>query len=131
MKLLLDTHIAVWLVDRPDLLKARELEALETGDPVLVSVVSLWEIRLKWEKRHPSGDRKGPLDPRDVLDGLQDLGVALVSLEAEHVVGALKTPLDHGDPFDRQLLLHAQELDAKLLTRDRQLIGHPLALAIS
>jgi hypothetical protein len=32
----------------------------------------------------------------------------------------------HGDMLDELLLIRAQRLGAKLLTRDRKLLGHPL-----
>ncbi|MYJ73028.1 MAG: type II toxin-antitoxin system VapC family toxin, partial [Rhodospirillaceae bacterium] len=42
----------------------------------------------------------------------------------------LETPLGHRDPFDELLLVTAQEEGLRLLTIDRQLVGHPLALTL-
>ena len=39
----------------------------------------------------------------------------------------LSVPIAHKDPFDMLLLVHAQELGMKLLTRDEKLRDHPLA----
>ena len=36
--------------------------------------------------------------------------------------------LSYRDPFDELLLVQAQEEKLRLLTTDRRLIGHPLAL---
>ena len=45
-----------------------------------------------------------------------------------HAARPLETPLGHRDPFDELLLVTAQEEGLRLLTIDRQLVGHPLAL---
>ncbi len=47
-----------------------------------------------------------------------------------HAARTLETPLDHKDPFDELLLVQAQEENLKLLTADRQLLDHPLAITV-
>jgi PIN domain nuclease of toxin-antitoxin system len=37
--------------------------------------------------------------------------------------------MPHKDPFDEMLLIHAQQLGARFLTRDRLLVDHPLAIS--
>ena len=44
--------------------------------------------------------------------------------------GNSKPPILHKDPFDELLLVQAQEEGLKLLTMDRQIIGHPLATTV-
>ena len=39
-------------------------------------------------------------------------------------------PLPHKDPFDEMLLVHAHRLGARLMTRDRKLLGHPLTVQV-
>ena len=46
-----------------------------------------------------------------------------------HAAGTLDPPLAHKDPFDKPLLVQAQEEGLKFLTVDRRLAGHPLAVA--
>ena len=62
-----------------------------------------------------------------MLDGLL---VPIVAITAEHAKQPLVTPLRHQDPFDELLVVQAQVEGFKLLTVDRQLIGHPLALTV-
>ena len=45
-----------------------------------------------------------------------------------HAATALDPPLDHKDPFDELLLVQAQEEGLRLLTADRLLARHPLAV---
>ena len=97
---------------------------------LFVSVVSIWEMRLKYHARHPSGARKSRFDPEDAVAALEEQDVTFLPLTIRHAARPLETPLDHRDPFDELLLVQAQEEGLKLLTVDRQLAGHPLALTL-
>ncbi|WP_404336631.1 type II toxin-antitoxin system VapC family toxin [Sphingomonas sp. MMS12-HWE2-04] len=126
--LLIDTHILVWMIDRPNMLRVVERAVLDANaDELAASVISLWELRLKWERLDRAGRRKGPLDPVDVRQALAILGIPILPLDAEQAVASLRVPIKHRDPFDEQLLIHAQVIGAKLITRDANLIAHPLA----
>ena len=129
MTLLLDTHIALWLVRDPSVLRPAELAAIERNEPV-VSAISLWELRLKWDRVTAAGMRKGPADPVDIRTGLDILGIGIVALTPDQAIASLKYPMPHRDPFDEILLIQAHELGARLLTRDRLLINHPLAVTL-
>ena len=127
--ILLDTHIAVWLASSHALLRPGELGViLEPDNEIVVSAVSIWEIGIKWSKQYRSGERKGPIDPREMLRALRATNVVVMPLIAEHASAQLRVALQHGDPFDTLLLTVAQELNGRLLTRDADLRGHPLAL---
>ncbi len=129
MMVLLDTLFVYALADAPGKLPERARLVLANQDlqPV-ISAVSLWEMRLKWSSRHPSGDRKSPLDPETVLSVLEDQDVRFLPLTIAHAARSLQTPIPHKDPFDELLLVQAQEEGARLLTTDRLLAAHPLAL---
>ena len=126
--LLLDTHIAVWLATDRNQLSLGELAAIiEPNNEIIVSAVSVWELSIKWQKFFRSGERKGPMDPSDFLLALSQMEMPVLSLTAELAAAQLSSPAAHGDPFDTMLLTIAQEANAKLLTRDEKLRGHPLA----
>lgn len=128
MKLLLDTHIAYWLAVERKALTGHEMATLTSMDhQLLVSAVSIWELRLKWHSFHRSGVRKGPGDPLPVLGALRRIGIEILPLDPETAATPLLAPLDHKDPFDELLLVQAQQSGALLLTRDRLLLAHPLA----
>jgi PIN domain nuclease of toxin-antitoxin system len=127
--ILLDTHIAIWLASDISLLRQPELDVILAPDNnIAVSAVSIWEVRIKWAKRFSSGDRKGPVDPADLLAALREMNIAVLPLEADHTTIELQVALKHNDPFDHLLLTIAQETGRRLLTRDADLRGHPLAL---
>jgi PIN domain nuclease of toxin-antitoxin system len=127
--ILLDTHITVWLATDHSRLRAGELAViLEPDNEIAVSTVSVWEVRIKWLKQFRSGERKGPIDPHDLLLAIRQMNIAVLPLSPEHAAAELQIPLSHRDPFDELLLSIAQELGGRLLTRDAELRGHPLAI---
>ena len=128
MRLLLDTHIAIWAALAPDALTAAERAQMAEAQLVL-SAVAVWELRLKWHSFHISGSRKGPLDPTVVVAFARAVNWALLPLTAAHAAATLAPPLPHKDPFDELLLVQAQEEGMRLLTRDAKLLGHPFVLA--
>jgi PIN domain nuclease of toxin-antitoxin system len=129
LKLLLDTHIAIWAALDPTALSKAESDLMARTDATLVlSAVAVWELRLKWHSFHISGSRKGPIDPRAVVDFAEAIGWEFLPLTARHAAADLTHPLKHKDPFDELLLVQAQEEVMQLLTRDAKLAGHPFAL---
>jgi len=95
-----------------------------------VSAVSIWEMRLKYHARRASGERKSPFDPAEVVVALEGLDITFLTMTERHAARALDASLSHKDPFDELLLVQAQEEGLKLLTTDRQIIGHPLAITV-
>lgn len=130
MRLLLDTHILIWMINEPEELNDRERRILlDPRTTPLLSVVSLWELRLKWDIINKRGERKGGLDPAEALGFANRNRIEVVPLTWETAVAGLPVPVANADPFDRMLLTHAQQIEAKLLTRDGKLRDHPLAFA--
>jgi len=129
---LLDTTYLYRLMEALGTLPEMDRQFLAAHDARLyVSAVSIWEMRLKYRARHPSGARKSPFDPKDVIGALDGQDIAFLPMTMAHAAQALETPLDHRDPFDELLLVQAQEEGLKLLTADRRLAGHPLAVTVS
>ena len=89
MSLLLDTHYVFALAGSVNQLTPRELNFLATcPDSFVVSAVSIWEMRLKWDTLHLSGDRKGPLDPAQALRALvPNIGEARVTTGSVGMLG--------------------------------------------
>lgn len=131
MKVLLDTSYLYDLMTAPG--KFLDVERRFLGRPIVrlhISAVSIWEMRLKHDARFRSGTRKSPFDPNAVLEVLEGQEFVFVPMTMRHAARALEVPLSHRDPFDELLLVQAQEEDLQLLTADRQLADHPLAITI-
>jgi PIN domain nuclease of toxin-antitoxin system len=126
MRLLLDTHIVLSIVnertaDLPATL--RELLA-DTDSEFYVSVASLWEIAIKW--------RLGKLELSDDLERLPDIlasgGLELILINEHHVLATVHPEPLTRDPFDRLLLAQCSVEDLRLVTVDRALLAHTLAV---
>jgi PIN domain nuclease of toxin-antitoxin system len=120
LKLLLDTHIWLWLLADTAKLGRRTLQELKNEKNELwLSPISTWEvltlnykgrIRLdrdlrEWLSRATAGTREAPLTHE----------IALVARELSL----------HQDPADRILAATAQVLDLTLVTADARLLGLP------
>lgn len=128
MNILLDTHFIIWLASDPTRLTEHERDVLsKDSNRIIASAVSIWEIRLKWASAYASGERKGIVDPNEALALVNSAGMSLLMLDAQTAATPLLVPITHKDPFDELLLVQAQQSGARLLTRDRSLLGHPLA----
>ncbi len=118
-------------MDRPGKFLNSERKVLAARETeFFVSAVSILEMRLKYSSRHTSGARKSCFSPEDVIDALEDQNLTFLPMTMLHAARGLEIPLDHKDPFDELLLVQAQEEGLRLLTVDRRLVGHPLAVAV-
>lgn len=129
MRLLLDTHILIWLIMEDRRLDLADQELIFDPDTVaLVSSLSIWEVRLKHNSagRRPR-DSDIPIDPETTLEACRRLNLGVVNADAEDFTVQLRPALSHRDPFDEMLVVHAQRLGARLLTRDEKLVDHPVA----
>ena len=90
--------------------------------------MSIWEIRLKLQARGRSGQIGVPFAPEDVIAVLEEQDVTFLPMTISHAARQLETPIVHRDPFDEMLLIQAQEEGLKLLTVDRRMVDHPLAM---
>ena len=123
MRLLLDTHVFLWLADAPEKLTERALEACKNRrNPLYLSVVSAWEIQVKLQLGKLVLD--DPLSElvreQQAVNGLRVLGV-----ELSHVLELGALPALHGDPFDRLLIAQARVADLHLVTADRTVRRYP------
>lgn len=124
MKVLLDTHIAVWsLLDIGELSqKARKL-ILDPSNSIYYSPVSTWEVHLK-HRRHPENME---MDAADFSDYCQKTGFIPLNLCDKHVAEVVTllradNAPEHKDPFDRLLLAQAKAENIMFLTHDSKMI---------
>lgn len=129
MRLLLDTHILIWVLTGDRRLDASHRRLIANPrNTILVSAVAIWEIRLKWGSLFKSGARRLAHSPQDMVALIEQAGWSLVPLRVDHAVATLDHLLPHRDPFDELLLTQAQVDGLRLVTDDDKLEHHPLAL---
>ena len=103
MRILLDTHIALWAVTGYASLSKPAKEAILDADDVFVSVASTWEIAIK----HALGKGGMPVSAEQALQAFRDAGYAMLDIKPEHTLKVEKLPPIHKDPFDRMLVAQA------------------------
>lgn len=112
MRLLLDTHVFLWAVGRPDALEMTARDAI--ADPrnlVLLSAVTPWEIAIKRGLGKLVFD--GSVSEQAAASRFTPLPITVA-----HAEGVEALPALHGDPFDRLLVSQALQEDATIVTRD-------------
>jgi PIN domain nuclease of toxin-antitoxin system len=114
--LLLDTHTLLWALTDPHRLSPRVAQLIrDTGNVLLVSAASAWEITTKQRLgRLPSA---GPLIAGYTAH-LAALGAEELPIRSAHALKAGSFRIDHRDPFDRMLAAQAILEGAPLLTND-------------
>ena len=116
MRLLLDTHILLWVMLDDRQLSARARSLINDADSLHVSTVSLWELAIK--------RNLGKLD-LDALDAhLASSAIDPLPITWDHARQLRTLPALHGDPFDRMLVAQALSEPLHLLTHDAALAGY-------
>lgn len=122
MRLLLDTHILLWVTLKPELLPAPLLARLLGPEQQLVlSAVNAWEMSIKYQAgKLPEA---APL-LNDFPAVASRLGADVLNITPAHTIraGALEWP--HRDPFDRMLVAQALEEGLRLVTLDAHITDY-------
>jgi PIN domain nuclease of toxin-antitoxin system len=116
MRLLLDTHCFLWLNDRPERLGPMALSACQDpGNPLYLSLVSLWEIEIKQHlgKLALKAPWRQMLSRQQADNGLRTLPISL-----SHIEQLAQLPMHHRDPFDRMLIAQARVEGMALVSVD-------------
>ncbi len=122
MKLLLDTHLLLWVANDPSRLSQAARNWIEDmNHEMLFSAASLWEIVIK----RSLGRDDFQADARLLRRGLLDNGYREVSITSEHAFALASLPSIHKDPFDRILVAQATVEDMILLTTDPVVASYP------
>jgi PIN domain nuclease of toxin-antitoxin system len=121
VRLLLDTHIALWAITGDQKLN-RSAQALidDIANGVFVSAVSLFEIAIK-RLRRPGSLAVGA---GEALRLFEEAGYSMLPVSASHAAAVEALPLLHADPFDRLLAAQALTEPLRLITHDRKLASY-------
>jgi PIN domain nuclease of toxin-antitoxin system len=124
MRLLLDTHIALWAIaDHPNLSgKARRL----IDDPenqIVISTATIWEIAIKHALGR-AGPNHMPISGEQALGYFRDAGFELLDITPAHTVSIETLAPIHADPFDRMLVAQAMAVPLRLMTHDQRVAAY-------
>jgi PIN domain nuclease of toxin-antitoxin system len=115
VRLLLDTHIWLWILQGDKALGRDIQEQIEAGqDKALVSAISLWEAVIKIGRGRLRVDV-------DLQFQTLESDLEFLTFAPWHASFVARLPSHHNDPFDRALVAQAASDGLRLLTADRQL----------
>ena len=122
MRLLLDTHVFLWLQTEPERLGEHLAMVEDRRTGLLLSAVSSWEIAIK----HALGRLPLPEPPeRYVPARIRAIGATPLPIEHAHALAVASLPSLHRDPFDRLLIAQAELLSVAILTADPVIARYP------
>ncbi len=120
MRVLIDTHILLWLYLEPKRIsdEIKEFVHDRKQNEIFVSDVSGWEISIKYG----TGKLKLPEIPElFVPDRIRRAGFLPLPIDFRHVLRVHNLPPIHRDPFDRLLISQAQSENMTIFTADRNI----------
>jgi len=122
LKLLLDTHAALWFLSGDERFGENAKRHLtDDTNLVLLSAAVAWEIAIKRSL--------GKLDvPEEYLSLLLDAGVQPLAVSVAHAAAVEHLPPHHRDPFDRMLVAQADIERGALISCDDALRPYDVAL---
>jgi PIN domain nuclease of toxin-antitoxin system len=118
LRVLLDTHIFLWMHTEPERLGEYLPTVEDARTELIVSAVVSWEIAIKY------GLGRLPLPEvpeRYVPERIRISGARPLAIEHTHALAVARLPQLHRDPFDRLLVAQANLLDMPILTADPEI----------
>lgn len=125
MKILLDTHVLLWVAGDPKQLSAQARKLLEDPQNQLYfSAASLWEISIK----NKLGRTDFKVDLPVLRRNLLDYGFEEIAINSAHTLAVEALPNIHKDPFDRMLVAQTIVEGIMLMTADSAVAEYPVAV---
>jgi PIN domain nuclease of toxin-antitoxin system len=126
VRVLVDTHVLLWMMSRSARLSGTAREAL--ADPInelCFSIAGYWEMGIKMSlgklELAPGWDHA---IPREMARN----GIDVLPITPAHVHEVTKLPWIHRDPFDRLMIAQAIVEKATILTSDRSFPEYEVAV---
>jgi PIN domain nuclease of toxin-antitoxin system len=127
VRILLDSHVFVWVKGAPENLSDEARAAIINPDnDAFVSLASAWELWLK-HSRNPVAELAPVLDggAPAFAEAARDSGIVVLGITLEHAALAARLPPIHRDPFDRMLIAQAIIEKLTIITVDPAFKQYP------
>lgn len=124
MKLLLDTHVFLWLDAADGRVPQAIKDACEDGaNDLYLSYASVWEMQIKLAL----GKLRLPASPVALATMyVRNAALKLLPLALAHIETLDELPRLHGDPFDRMLVAQARCEGLTLVSADKIMREYPV-----
>lgn len=122
MRILLDTHIFLWLIDDSKRLSDKFRQDIYNLDnEIFLSVVSVWECVIKYQ----IGKLNFPSSPETYLlmERRKHL-IKTLTVEENSIAQLINLPLLHRDPFDRLIMAQALQHKLTIMTEDKAILAY-------
>jgi PIN domain nuclease of toxin-antitoxin system len=119
MKCIIDTHVLLWSLFNSSLLSEKASEIiLNDKNDIYVSIISFWEISLKYNIGKIS--LKNVL-PDELPQYVKKSGFEILNIDEEIVSTFYKLPkISHSDPFDRLIIWQTIQKNMTLISKDSE-----------
>jgi PIN domain nuclease of toxin-antitoxin system len=125
MKLLLDTHAAIWFVtDNKQLPKSSKQLIENPENHCFISIATLWEMGIKYSL----GKLKLKAELNKIFELFFDSGLILIPITPEHILTNTTLPFLHRDPFDRLIIAQAKREGYTIISKDREFENYEVNL---
>ena len=123
MRILIDTHIFLWLIDDSDRLSNKYRQEIQNpNNEKFLSVVSIWECVIKYQ----TGKLNFPSSPETYLPmQRREHLIKTLNVDENSIARLINLPPLHKDPFDRLIISQALQHDLLLMTEDKVVLAYP------
>jgi len=124
MRLLLDTHIALWTIADDPKLSAKARRLIDDPDnQIVISAASVWEIAIKYALAR-GGPNDMPCSSEAALGYFRAAEFELLDVSPAHAALVETLAPLHADPFDRILVAQALSVPLRLMTHDPRVAAY-------
>ena len=119
MRLLLDTHALLWILEADPQLSPKAYQLIRnTANEVYVSAISLFEIAIKTKLGKLETERTSS----EILREMARMAIQFLPMSSSHLDAYQRIPLlnEHRDPFDRLLIATAYAEGFDLISIDEK-----------
>lgn len=123
MKILLDTHIFLWLIHKNKPLSDEIIKVINNpNNEVFLSVISIWECVIKYQ----IGKLNFPESPEIYLPKKRkEYLIESLMIDEGSINNLIYLPLLHKDPFDRLLISQSLQHNLIIITEDNAILQYP------
>lgn len=127
MRLLLDTHVVLWLLSGSSRLRSHDRALLAANDvEAYVSVASWWELAIKQSR----GVHALSVSVAEIRGAALESGLRELQIVGAPALRVADLPMLHRDPFDRLLIAQAMCEPMRLVTADGVVASYASACGV-
>lgn len=125
MRILIDTHILIWLLNGDLQLSVdRRGKLVDPANRVIISIARFWEIAIKSSR----GKLSLAKSIEDIFLEIDRSSSIILSIEPKHTLQVSRLPFHHKDPFDRMIIAQAMVEAVPLMSTDRDFADYGVDL---